>query len=284
MDRHLLLTVSERTEGLSGVRFVGHFFSQIQEMKLTLFYLTPRSPDIFESDPEMEMQTKKWEAKGRQALQGARAELLKTGFKEEQIITKLRARRVSKVMDIVQEGADGRYDAIVLGRRGLSWMEAAFDESVTKGLLEQTVDFPIWICRKPDLNRRNVLACVDGSEASIRMLDHIGFILAQHEDHMLTLLLVTKKGKISDRTPEDVLSESMKLLEASGFAADRIRTKVIHDGSPGKTILKEAAAGGFAAVAVGRTGTGKGLMQKIFVGSVSDTLFHELEGASLWLV
>ncbi|MBW1783579.1 MAG: universal stress protein [Deltaproteobacteria bacterium] len=250
-------------------------------MKITLFYLTPKPPDVFESDHETELQAKKWEAKGRQSLQAARTELVKTGFTEEQIVSKLRARRVSKVLDIVQEGADGRYDAVVLGRRGLSWLEQAFDESVTKGLLEQTVDFPLWICRKPDLERKNVLACVDGSKASHRMVDHIGFILENNEKHTVTLVTVAKMGKIADKSPDDILSETGEVLRASGISADRIHTKVIAEANPSKAILKEAR--GFAAVAVGRTGTGKGLLKKVFVGSVSDTLFHELEGASLWL-
>ena len=38
-------------------------------------------------------------------MQAAKGELLKMGFKEEQVATKLRARRISKVMDIIQEGA-----------------------------------------------------------------------------------------------------------------------------------------------------------------------------------
>lgn len=281
MDRHLLLTVSERPDGLLGIRFVGHFFSQKQAMKITLFYLTPKPPDVFESDHDTELQAKKWEVKGRQTLQAARTELVKAGFKEEQIVSKLRARRVSKVMDIIQEGADGRYDAVVLGRRGLSWLEQAFDESVTKGLLEQAVDFPIWICRKPDLERRNILACVDGSKASHRMLDHIGFILGEDEKHTVTLVTVAKTGKIADKSSDDILSETSEVLRSSSISADRIHTKVIAEASPSKAILKEAR--GFAAVAVGRTGTGKGLLKKVFVGSVSNTLFHDLEGASLWL-
>ena len=283
MERHLLLTVSEKADSLFGVRFVGNFFSGKAEMKITLFYLTPKPPGVFESDHESELQARKSEAKGLQALQGAKGELLKMGFKEEQVITKLRARRVSKIMDIIQEGANGRYDAVVLGRRGLSWLEHAYDESVTKGVLQQTVDFPLWICRRPDLERKNVLACVDGSEASHRMVDHIGFILGHDENHTVTLLTVAKKGKTGDKSPEDAISKSRELLIGSGLAADRINTKVIAEASPGKAILKEAANGGFAAVAVGRTGTGQGLLKKVFVGSVSDTLFQTLEGAALWL-
>lgn len=283
MERHLLVTVSERPDGLFGVKFVGHFFYDQKGMKLTLLYLTPKSQGEFESDHDSELQARKWEAKGRQALQTAKGELLKAGFKDDQLATKLQSRRISKVKDIIQEGAAGRYDAVVLGRRGLSWLEAVYDESVTREMLQQTVDFPLWICRNPDLNRKNVLACVDGSETSYRMLDHVGFILQQAPRHTVTLMTVTKKGKIGDKTPEDIFSKSTEFLTGSGLSAERIQTKMMDEASPSKAILKAAKEGAFAAVAVGRTGAGKGRLKKMFVGAVSDALFQNLQGASLWL-
>ncbi|MDZ7699971.1 MAG: universal stress protein [Deltaproteobacteria bacterium] len=283
MERHLLLTVSERHDGLFGVRFAGRFFSGTKDVKFTVLYLTPKSQGAFESDHDSELHARKWEAKGRQALQTAKGELLKAGFKEDQLATKLQSRRISKVKDIIQEGAVGQYDAVVLGRRGLSWLEQVYDESVTKEMLQQTVDFPLWICRLPDLNRKNVLACVDGSDASHRMLDHVGFILEPEEHHTVTLMTVAKKGKIADRAPEEVFSKSRAVLTGSGISAERIYTKVVDEASPSKAILKAATEGAFAAIAVGRTGAGKGRLKKMFVGSVSDALFQNLQGASLWL-
>ncbi len=283
MERHLLLTVSERPDGLFGVRFTGLFFSGAKDVKFTLLYLTPKARSMFESDHESELHARKWEAKGRQALQAARGKFLKSGFKDEQVATKLQARRVSKVKDIIQEGTVGQYDAVVLGRRGLSWVEQVYDESVTKDMLQQTVDFPLWICRLPDLNRKNVLACVDGSEASYRMLDHVGFILEQVQHHTVTLLTVAKKGEIGDQTPEEIFAKSRAVLTDSGISAERIYRKVMDEASPGKAILKAAGEGAFAAVAVGRTGAGKGRLKKLFVGSVSESLFRDLQGASLWL-
>ena len=284
MERHLLITVSEKHDNLFGVRFVGAFFSHKEIMKITLLYLTPKPPGRFEADRETELQSKKSEATGRKALNAVKRELLKLGFTEEQIFTRIRARRLSKVNEIIQEGSEGRYDAVVLGRRGLSWLEHAFDESVTQALFEQQWDFPIWLCRKPDLKRKDVLACVDGSDASHRMLDHVGFVLGQAREQDVTLLAVSRKGNVGDRAGDDILNGGQERLVADGILPERIRLKVIHETNPGKAILGEAGTEHFAAVAVGRTGTGMGLLKKVFVGSVSRTLFRELDGASLWLV
>jgi nucleotide-binding universal stress UspA family protein len=283
MERHLLVTVSERHDNLFGVRFVGAFFADGKEMKITLLYLTPKPPGRFEADRETEFRSKKAEAVGRKALNEVKAELLKLGFSEEQIITRLRARRLSKVNEIIQEGSEGNYDAVVLGRRGLSRLEHVFDESVTQTLFEQQWDFPIWLCRKPDSKRKNVLACVDGSDASYRMLDHVGFVLEQAPEQNVTLLAVSGKGNVADRAVEDILAKGKETLVEAGVFPERIRFNVIHEANPGKAILREAGSEGFAAVAVGRTGTGMGLLKKVFVGSVSRSLFKELEGASLWL-
>ena len=264
MERHLLVTVSEKHDNLFGVQFLGAFFAQKETIEITLLYLTPKPPGRFEADRESELRSKKSEATGRKALDAVKGELLKLGFTDEQISTRLRARRLSKVSEIIQEGAEGKYDAVVLGRRGLSWLEQAFDESVTQTLFEQPWNFPIWLCRKPDSGRKDVLACVDGSDASQRMLDHVGFILGQAPEQDVTLLAVSRKGKVGDRAAEEILAGGRENLAADGVLSERIRFKVIPEANPGKAIIREAGSGRFAAVAVGRTGTGMALLKKVF--------------------
>lgn len=283
MERHLLVTVSEKHDNLFGVRFLGEFFEDKEEMKITLLYLTPKPPGRFEADQETELRAKKSEATGRRALNDAKGELLRMGFKEEQIFLKITPRRLSKVNEIIQEGAEGKYDAVVLGRRGLSRLEQTFDESVTSALFEQEWGFPVWICRKLDAERKHVLACVDGSDASHRMLDHVGFMLKRALNQNVALLTISRKGNVEDKSADEILNRSKEVLVAGGISPERISFKVIPEANAGKAIIKEASAEHFAAVAVGRTGKVMGFLKKVFVGSVSRTLFQELEGAALWL-
>ncbi|MFC1822843.1 universal stress protein [Thermodesulfobacteriota bacterium] len=289
MEKHLLVTVSEQMSALYGVRFVGNFFVKKEKLKITLFYTTPRPSAIWEGErtveglAEWESQAKNYEAKGKKALESAKKELQKMGFKSDSIITKLQIRQHSKVMDIIQEGEKGLYDALVLGRRGLTWLEEAFEDSVSKELFEKKVNFPIWICRKLDPARKNLLACVDGSDASNRMVDHVGFIMSQETEQEVTLLTIRKKGgKVSDDS-ENILSKSRAHLTHNGFPEEMVSNKILENNQPAEAILKEAKEGHFGAVALGRTGAGRGFLQKVFMGSVSDKLFRELEGASLWI-
>ena len=289
MERHLLITVSEQLSAFYGVKFVGHFFSNKTEMKLTLFYIAPRPAAVWEGERTLdslsltEQKYEEIEAKGEESLAEAKKELVKLGFHSSKIKTKLQFRSISKVLDIIQEGTKGLYDALVLGRRGLSWLEEAFDESVSKGILDEKVNFPIWVCRKPDLQRKDVLVCVDGSDAAYRAVDHVGFILAKEISHRITLFTVKKKGETSNEDVESILAKSREHLMNNEIPEEMIKTKVVEGGNIAKAITKEVNEGQYAAVAVGRTGTGQGFFEKIFMGSVSDTLFKELEKTALWI-
>jgi nucleotide-binding universal stress UspA family protein len=289
MEKHLLVTVSDQLSAMHAVRFVGHFFSNKESMNLTMFYAAAKPPRLWEGERTVdsvglaEQQAKESEIKGRKALEAARRELFRAGFRDDQINAKLQFRQFSKAMDIIQEGEKGLYDAVVLGRRGLSWLEEVFDESVSKGLLEKKVSFPLWICRKPDLERRNVLVCVDGSDACYRMVEHVGFILDQEKNQAVTLLVVAKKGGRWKENAEKTLLTSKEVLCNHGFPEALTKTKLVEAGNVARAILREADDGRFAVVTVGRTGAGEGLLRKVFMGSVSTTLFTEIEKASLWI-
>ena len=289
MQRHLLVTVSEDSSQFCGIRFVGNFFSRKENLKLTLFYTAPKPPTLWEGERTLEaagaaeQQAKKSEGRGRKALGAAKKELVKLGFHQEQIETKLQVRRHTKVMDIIQEGEQGLYDAVVLGRRGLSWLEESFDESVSKGVLEKRITFPLWVCRKPRLERKDVLVCVDGSEAAYRMVDHVGFMLGTDSDHEVTLLTVQGRGARAREDSHEILSKGEEHLSANGFPEEMIHRKRVDSSNITKSIVREAEAGQFAVVAVGRTGGGQGLFQRIFMGSVSTALFKDLQEGTLWI-
>jgi len=288
MKKHLLVTVSEKKDALYAVRFVGHFFSNREAAKVTLFYTAPKPPSVWEGEKtldgerQMEQQAKAHEAKGRRALEEAKKELVQMGFPQDQVETKLIVRRVSKVDEIIREGAEGLYDAVVLGRRGLSRFEEAFDESVSRKLLEEKCNFPVWVCRNPVLDRKDVLVCVDGSDAAYCIVDHAGFILREEPDHKVTLLLVRRKGKISTSEADEIVSKSKDILLRHEFPEERTRIQVVDDGNIPKTIMEHAEEGKYAVVATGRTGMDRGLLKKMFMGSVSQTLFREMERSVLW--
>ncbi|MFH1998277.1 MAG: universal stress protein [Planctomycetota bacterium] len=285
MERHLLLTVSEQQSAFCGVRFLGSFFANKQDLRITLFYTAPKPAAVWkdeqsrDTEEHAKQQAHRIEARGREAIEAARVMLCRLGFPEEKIESKLTFRKHSKVKDIIHEGTAGRYDAVVLGRRGLSWLEEVFSESVSKELLGTRVNFPLWFCRKPKESCRDVLVCLDGSESAFRMADHVGFMLAPEPDHLIRLLVVRSGRLSSDPDPDTIFATARSHLIENGFPAEKVATKVVDDSNAARAILKELESVSYGTVAVGRGDPDRGF----FMGSVCEKLFREVEQTAMWI-
>ncbi len=290
MNRQLLVTVSEDKSALHGVRFLCNFFRDKAGVGVTLFYTAPKPQDngAFKASGEdtdaeaLLCQTKQCNERGEAAIAEARSVLLDNGFQPGQIESKCKIGIRSKVMDIIAEAEDGLYDAVILGRRGISWMEETLGESVTRTLLDESLDFPFWVCRTPDPQRRNVLLCVDGSPPSLRMADHVGFMLALQPEQTVTLFhSVTNAEAREDAIT--VLDRCQEMLAGHGVPKENVETRLVVGNNVSQSILSLAEKDQYAVVAMGRTGSGGGLLKRLFMGSARSILFRQLQGAALWV-
>ena len=289
MNIHLLVTVGDDTSALHAVRFLNSFFSAKRETLLTLFYTAPQPSAVwgkelnYESMSRMDEQSQQIERKGRTALNRAKGKLVESGFRPENIDQKLIFRQGTKALDILQEAEKGLYDAVLLGRRGLSRLEEALlQESVSRTILCEETVAPLWICRQPETGRRNVLVCVDGSEPASRMVDHVGFILSRERKHEVTLARVLPPGE-EDGETERIFEHCRRILEENDYPLEQVGTKVLASRNVAQAILAEVEKGNYAVVAVGRSGTGGCSLRNLFLGSVSYALFRETRKAVLWV-
>jgi hypothetical protein len=286
MKKHLLLTVGDDLNSLYGVRFVASFFRNKADTSLVLFYVAPRydAMDTREAGLQHQMDRRMadmYREKGQNALDVSLRFLCDHGFASDNLSTKLIFKRHGTAKDIVQEGHDGLYDAVVLGRRGYTLFEGALSNSVSRDMLDRDVDFPLWICRRPEMGRKNILLCVDETEPSMRIADHVGFILTAEEDHNVTLMHVDSgEGKNVDA----ILEQARHKLTENSVPEERIRTLVKRSSKVVKSILEEVERGAYAAVAVGRGGTQtKSMFKKWMIGSRSTNLLEILDKAALWV-
>ncbi len=123
MKKHLLLTVGDDLNSLYGVRFIASFFRNKTDTRLTLFYVAPRfdAMDSREAALQHQMDRKMAElyrAKGQNALDTSLRFLCDHVCVRENLTTRLIFKRHGTVKDIIMEGREGLYDAVVLGRRG----------------------------------------------------------------------------------------------------------------------------------------------------------------------
>lgn len=284
MDRHFLIAVSENKSALFGIRFVANFFADKKNIKSTLFHAISKSQAVWGDERNLaenrrqKEQEKKATVKGEAALNVAKKECAGLGFPPDNVFSKLQKQEFSKVGDIINEGEKGLYDAVVIGRRGLSMLEEAFEDSFSTDLFNQTFTFPVWLCRSSCSNGKNVLLYLDGSETSFRMADHVGFILSMEKTHRVDILISEEKAD-----PISTLERCKEILLGHGLPEALIQHKISPLGNPAKTILDAVNKEHYAAVALGRSGKEKSLLMRLFKGPVSSTLFKELQDSALWI-
>lgn len=284
MDRHFLIAVSDQKSALFGVRFVADFFSDKHLIKSSLFYSAPKPPAIYgnerslEADRRQKEQQRKIITKGEKAVDQAKHECLDLGFNEDNVTVKMQEQIYSKVADIIHEGEKGSYDAVVLGRRGLSMLEEMFEDSVSRALFNERFSFPIWLCCSSDPARKNILFYVDGSESSFQMADHVGFITGLEKQHKIDILAL---ASIADQP--SLMNRYKEILISHGLTKNMIQTQVLESGNPATHILKLVDKHKYAAVALGRSSSESSLLTRLFRGPVCSALFKELRDAALWL-
>ncbi len=288
MRKHLLVTISGDTSAMYGVRFFSSFFTNKAETGCTLLYVAPNpSAALSMSELHRDMenvlkQTEELRRKGDAALERARDYLVQAGFPAQNVSVKLGFRQRSTALDIIDEGVKGMYDAIVMGRRGLSRLEELVQDSVSRVVATTRMEIPIWISHTPDADRANVLLCVDGSDQSLRAADHVGFVLADEPGHTVRLYHIWDPAKEDLLEAQDIIDQAREVLLSNGLPEGRISQQIDRGTASARRIVHEAEKGGYAVIAVGRSGADRPFMG-VFMGSVSLSLLRSLGKSALWV-
>lgn len=291
MNKHFLVTVSSDADNLCGVRFVSSFFNNQSEHSVTLLHICRLDCDnMTKSLTEMWQnpdEKKQCSLTGglKRALDKATELLSQGNFPVERTITKTAVERYGKLKDILTEGSEGYYDAIVLGKRAsyaLQWMfERPAEELAQAMIRDSCCDVPLWICPESEPGRKNVLLCVDGSDNAYRAVDHVGFILAGEDQHNITLLHVNNS---TTRESAEIFTRAEEILHGHTIGGERIHRNSTWGISVAGTIQSAAAKGGYAAVALGMHGSQeKGLLKDyILAGGTTAKLIGKMEKTALW--
>lgn len=291
MQKHILLTLCDDTSASYNLRFVHAFFKDINDIKITLIYIAPKYAHWNDGNDQLipsattlsELDTIK-RSRGTQMLAKAKEWMVNSAdWSPDMIETKVIHSRIGTVGEIIQETRDVMYDAVLLCRRGYFWFEELFENSICHQMLWENIDFPIWVCHRPaPVISKRVLLCVDGSMRALRLADHVGYMLKDEEEAMITLFHM--QAAHADNTKTEAIIDSARLaLVDNGIPTDRVEAKIVTSEHHSKRIIQEAKEGQYGVVAVGRSGGKPSAMEAIFPSSVSVQLLRELENASLWI-
>jgi len=285
MEKHLLLTVGDDVMSIFEADFIGSFFKNKEGIRVTLFSVTPKSYDkrgahngvashtiVSETGPGADS----W----RRRINLERERLLRLGFLDDNITSKVIRSRYGTIEDIILEGKKGSYDAVILGRHAVGLLDQTFSTSMSREILNHQVDFPVWICRHPETGRRNVLLCVDEDEASMRVADHVGFILQQETEHNVTLFHVDsgERSKV-----QDILDRARQKLTAYGISDARIKGLAVQSHRVVNSIREEAESGTYAVIALGHDRAHPAGLREWLVGSRCMKILEMADRCVLWV-
>jgi nucleotide-binding universal stress UspA family protein len=285
MEKHLLLTVANDVRSIFEADFLGSFFKNKEEIKVTLFSVAPKSYDECGAGngvahdtiiPEAALGEDKWQ----EGVDLNRDHLVRLGFLDDHITSKVIRSRYGAIEDIILEGKKGSYDAVIVATHAIGGLfEQTFSTSVSKGILSHPINFPVWICRHPEAGRTNVLLCVDEDEAGMRIADHVGFILQEETEHNITLFHVDTGERAIAR---DILDRARQILMDHGIPETRIRNLIVQSRSVTRSIREEAERGAYAVIAVGHDRAQPKGLKEWLVGSLCMKVLETVNRCVLW--
>jgi hypothetical protein len=279
MEKHLLVAISDLTRGSYALRTLRRLLERTDNLTLTLFYVAPKV--IGPGGGVAARPSRAAEGKAAEVLARARRWLTEHGLcAAERVHDRVVACREGTVAEIVREGHRGLYDAALIGKAGWTRFEALFEDSVAYDMLWREMDFPLWICRRPEGDERTgILLLADGSTPSLRMADHLGFMFADQPGQRFTVLHVQENGGGPD--PEPILTATTEALAANGVDQERIEVKLLRGKDVAAAVRRENARRGFAAIALGRRGNSPARMEAVFPSSLCVKLLRTVDDTSI---
>ena len=154
MDKKILVAIDDSENAMRAVEFIANLFAT--ESKITLFKVMQDTAALCEmNSPELTpyfksqqssfclLEEKKQELVN-QAVQKAKEILMDAGFEEKNITVKSVIKKKGIARDIIKEAQAG-YNAIVLGRRGLSGIKDFILGSVSQKVSNSAKDISVLV-------------------------------------------------------------------------------------------------------------------------------------------
>lgn len=309
MQKEIMIAVDDSRHSKNAVRYAIGINNLLKGAKFTLMHVQPtisgylldeakKSPRAF---AELEKVNRKNADAAQRLLEKYKEQMTTAGIAESDLELKTQPRMLGVAKDILEFSYAGNYDAIILGRRGLSGLEEVFIGSVSANIVDNSKATPIWLVDEKG-SSGDILVAVDGSENSLKAVDHLAFVIEGNSDVRLSFFHVTPRLKdfcsvdFEEKDTEALeeiirqgdkkcidqfFSHAKKRLHEARIGENQINFKA-KEGvfRVGKAVLDEYLQGNFGILVVGR----RGMNRKYFTGSVSRYLINKFSNGALWVV
>jgi len=309
MVKKIMMAVDDSLHSKNAVRYVTRLSARMENVNYVIFtaqpmvsqFLVDEAKKSANSQRELRAVMERNATTSQKLLDNYRLLMVKDGVDESRIQTVTQPRKLDIGKDIIEYAQTGRFDALVIGRRGLSSLQELFMGSVSANITQHSNIIPVWVIGG-DVFPAKFLVAVDGSEYSLRAIDHLAFALSDAVGISLTFLHVRPKLKDfcevdfeatraetlenlilkGDKTCIDNFYDvALKKLSEFGIGEDRIQTRTVTGlANIGAAILKEVQTGSYDTVVMGRSGVNK----SFFTGSVTNAVLNKISKGAVWLV
>jgi nucleotide-binding universal stress UspA family protein len=308
VEKKILLAVDGSIHSKHAVHYAVRMSSVVRDFTCTLLHIQPclsqflldEARTDFKAKAELKKVIRRNTEDAQSMLEKYKAQMVRMGMADKRIDVVTQPRTLGLAKDILQRAQEGLYDAIVVGRRGLSRVQKAFMGSVTAKLAEHSRVIPVWMV-DGDVTSTRIIMAVDACECSLRAVDHLSFMVGQNPNVTVTLFHVVPRFRDCcvidfDEKETDVqqvitqgdkrcidrfYTHAQKKFKEGGIQEKQIEIKVTKRAmNVGKAILDEAKKGNYGTVVVGRRGASKAF----FMGSVSRCVLDRISNRALWIV
>ncbi|RZB37556.1 MAG: hypothetical protein SRB2_01100 [Desulfobacteraceae bacterium Eth-SRB2] len=289
--KKIMIAVDNSLHSKNAVRYAARISVWVKNMSYVLFHVQPTLSQYLEDEARTDFkfrnQLNQIKAKNieasRQLLEQYKSQMVQTGIEESQIQIVTQPKNLGIAKDIIEYALKGRYDALVLGRRGISGLIEFFMGSVSSNIVQNSKVTPVWMI-DGNVTPAKILVPIDGLEYSLRAINHLAFIVSDNSDLNLTFLHVTPKLKnfceidfeIKEADAfEDLIIKgnqncidnfyalALKKLKEFGIKEDQIEIKTVTQPlSIGAPIVDEVQTGNFDTVVMGRSGINKRFLRE----------------------
>ncbi len=316
MKQKILLAVDGSEQALQAMRYTSRVMLP-ERMEVVLLHVMTKIPESFwdlEREPAYHckiVNIRQWEQQQEKIIQdfmdSAQQLLLDAGFSKDCFRIDIRARQEGIARDIFAESQKG-YDAVVLGRTGLSELKDLILGSIAHKLMERLTNVPIWIIGGSPRPGK-ILISLDTSDWALMAADYVGSVVHGSDAEILLFHAVRgfnifQKGHGKSFIPEHakdwleqaekeleeagkamgpVFDEATKRLVNAGVKEDKIKHKTVTGvSSRAGAIVAEAQQEGYDTIVVGRRGLSK--VQEFFMGRVSNKVIQMARKMAVWVV
>ncbi|MCF8091645.1 MAG: universal stress protein [Desulfotignum sp.] len=309
MEKKILLPVDKSRSSLQAVRYAAYASSFITDLHCVLFhvqapvslYLKEEAAKDLHVRTQLNRILKKNETAAMETLEHLKSEMTDAGFARDRISLVTRPRELGLAQDVIEYAQKNMLDAIVVGPRGVTGIHKFFDASVSEAILERSQVLPVWLVHG-DARSYRILVAIDGSQDSLRAVDHVSFMVSGNKQVHITLIHVTNTARnyceidlTEDIDPEfaQIIEKkdracvdrfyplAMEKFEQMGLSKEQIEIQTIKGTRRiSQNVVAYAEKNKFDTLVIGR----RGINKSFFMGSVSRQIIGQVADTTVWIV